>query len=743
MGGGVSKTEYERIRKELIMKEQVILALQEKLQQESFTSVMLTTSFAAISPPQQRAQRLSFAGSMHSGTGSGATSFSNPAMRAAKSTVAFVQPLGVTEIDAASTTGGERHSIRTNVVKRRVEVSAEVMSKKTILSERERIVFPKNDASREMLLKVLQSNVLFTGLTRAEIADCLDSFFPMVSSPGDIVIKQGDQGDHFYTVESGQLEILVSIAGSPTPIRYGFMNAGIGFGELALLCNMPRAATIRAVTDVELWALERNTFREIIASHKLIRLNKALQILQNVPIMSKLTHGELQQVASAMEWEEYEANSTIIRQGEVGEHFYIITTGEIVVTLIDPDTGVEKEIRTMRAGDHFGEMALFKDETRSATCTAVTHVQCLTLGREHFILMLGTIQELMDREPPEVDRKRISNESLYRKASTEQLDGNHEAYKYHMAIKKEELEILQTLGRGAFGRVKLVRHAGSNSAYALKCLVKSRIVENNLKEHVLNEKRVMLALDHPFILKLYSTYKDKKYLYFLVELALGGELFTYLRRKDRFDDQLARFYIASVVLVFQHMHSKSIAYRDLKPENILLDNEGFMKLADFGLAKLVTDRTWTLCGTPDYLAPEIILNKGHDKAVDYWALGILIYELIAGSAPFFAQDPMQVYALIIQGNVKFPVYFSRACTDLILKLLCQNPARRLGNMKHGIKDIINHKWFAGFPWDGLIAKTIKPPIVPQIRDAFDTSNFDDFQHEEEDAGLECDWDPDF
>ncbi|KAJ0409281.1 hypothetical protein P43SY_006778 [Pythium insidiosum] len=183
-------------------------------------------------------------------------------------------------------------------------------------------------------------------------------------------------------------------------------------------------------------------------------------------------------------------------------------------------------------------------------------------------------------------------------------------YKYFMQIKLDELEILQTLGRGAFGRVKLVRRAGTNGAYALKCLVKSRIVENNLKEH--------------------------------------------------------------------HMHSKSIAYRDLKPENILLDNEGYMKLADFGLAKLVTDRTWTLCGTPDYLAPEIILNKGHDKAVDYWALGILIYELLTG-----------------------------------------------------------------FGWDALFNKTIKPPIIPQIRDDFDTSNFEDFRHEVEDAGSECEWDPDF
>lgn len=667
MGGGVSKSEYDRIRRELILKEQVIRALQQQLQQS--LPVVGTPMAASSSQKLSRVSNASFV-LPSIGRGSGTSSAGGGGAK----------PPGMAEVEEDDEPRMSASSSRSHA-KRRVEVSAEVMPKKKILAENERVVYPKSAVTREMLLKVVQSNVLFTGQTRSETADCLDAFFPMRSGPGAVVIKQGDQGDHFFAVESGQLEILVSVAGSPKPIRYGFLGPGMGFGELALLCNMPRAATIRAVTDVELWALERNTFREILASHKLLRLNKALQILQKVHILHKLTRSELHRVGAAMEWEEYEANRTIIRQGEVGEHFYIITTGEIVVTQKDPETGDETQIRTLKAGDHFGEMALFKDETRSATCTAVTHVQCLTLGREHFILMLGTIQELMDREPPQTDRKRISSDdSMQRKASVEieHLDGNTSAYKYYMTIQKDELEILQTLGRGAFGRVKLVRHAGSNSAYALKCLAKSRIVENNLKEHVLNEKRVMLALDHPFILKLYSTYKDKKYLYFLVELALGGELFTYLRRKERFDEQLARFYIASVVLVFQHMHSKSIAYRDLKPENILLDNDGFMKLADFGLAKLVTDRTWTLCGTPDYLAPEIILSKGHDKAVDYWALGILMYELIAGSAPFFAQDPMQIYALIIQGNVKFPVWFGyvghllerRTCAGLDIPSLC-------------------------------------------------------------------------
>ncbi|DAZ96406.1 TPA: hypothetical protein N0F65_012487 [Lagenidium giganteum] len=382
MGGGVSKTEYERIRKELITKEQVIRTLQDRLQETAAKAAEHSVVNAAAAPP--KVSRLSHAV---------VTSDHKPGTYALIPNDDKGRAMGTLDEGEGD---GDRTSSSKNHGKRRVEISAEIMSKKKIMSPEERVVYPKNDATKDLIMKILQTNVLFSGQTSAETSDCLDAFIPMRATPGTLVIRQGDQGEHFYVVESGQLEILVAVAGSPTPIRYGFLGAGMGFGELALLCNMPRAATIKAVTDVNLWSLERNTFREILASHKLMRLNKALQILQGIVILNKLTHSELQQVAAAMEWEEYEVNTTIIRQGESGEHFYIITQGEIMVTQVEAGTGKEVQIRTMRAGDHFGEMALFKDEVRSATCTAMSHVQCLTMGREHFIAMLGTIQELMD-----------------------------------------------------------------------------------------------------------------------------------------------------------------------------------------------------------------------------------------------------------------------------------------------------------------------------------------------------------
>ncbi|OQS02974.1 cGMP-dependent protein kinase [Thraustotheca clavata] len=617
-----------------------------------------------------------------------------------------------------------------NAMKRRVEVSAEIIMTKKVAGY-EKVIYPKSEASKELILKVIQQNILFNGLSLGEQTDCVDAFMCVEKDPGVEVITQGDQGDHFYVVQSGTLDILVSLKGN-IPIKFGQMVPGMGFGELALLCNTPRAATIKSTTRCVLWALDRIVFRNICTYHESIRHEKAFQFLRGVSVFDKLSSAELTRVAAAMQWEEYNPDTVLLREGEVGDYFYLITSGEVCVSKRDPVTQEDEVLRYLIVGEHFGEMALFKDETRSATCTSTSAVQLLTLAREHFCALLGSLQELMERsEQPQSPSKKNSLA----------LEGRH-SIKYAVDVELNDLEIIQTLGSGAFGRVKLVQHRDSHETFALKCLVKSHIVANNLKEHVVNEKRVMMMLDHPFILKLHHTYKDSTYVYFLLELALGGELFTFLRRREKFDEVSARFYIASVVLAFEHMHGKSIAYRDLKPENLILDARGFLKVVDFGLAKVVHDRTWTLCGTPDYLAPEIILNRGHDKAVDYWALGILIYELIAGTVPFYAEDPMQVYSLVLTGNIKFPVYFGRTCVDLIQKLLTQNPVRRIGNLKHGVHDIINHRWFSGYDWEGLLKQKIVPPIVPQLKSNTDASYFERIGEETYEPEP-CNWDPEF
>lgn len=208
---------------------------------------------------------------------------------------------------------------------------------------------------------------------------------------------------------------------------------------------------------------------------------------------------------------------------------------------------------------------------------------------------------------------------------------------------------------------------------------------------------------------------------------MGGELFSLLRRRTLFREATARFYAASVVLAFEYMHTLDIVYRDLKPENMLLDNEGFLRITDFGFAKDIgSGSTYTLCGTPDYLAPEIIQGQTHGKGVDWWTTGILIYEMLASYPPFTDNDDaMRTYANIIAGHINFPAHISLAARNLIGKLLHRRPSRRLGVTKGGAELIKTHVWFKDLRWGQLISKKMKAPYVPQIGNKFDLSNFDD------------------
>ncbi|KTG34672.1 hypothetical protein cypCar_00009539 [Cyprinus carpio] len=276
-------------------------------------------------------------------------------------------------------------------------------------------------------------------------------------------------------------------------------------------------------------------------------------------------------------------------------------------------------------------------------------------------------------------------------------------------LKLVDFNIIDTLGVGGFGRVELVQlKSEETKTFAMKILKKRHIVDTRQQEHIRSEKQIMQEAHSDFIVRLYRTFKDSKYLYMLMEACLGGELWTILRDRGSFEDSTTRFYTGCVVEAFAYLHSKGIIYRDLKPENLILDHRGYAKLVDFGFAKKIGfgKKTWTFCGTPEYVAPEIILNKGHDISADYWSLGILMYELLTGR---------------------------------------DNPSERLGNLKNGVKDIQKHKWFEGFNWEGLRKGTLTPPIIPDVASPTDTSNFDSFPEDNEDPPPDDNsgWDTDF
>lgn len=289
-----------------------------------------------------------------------------------------------------------------------------------------------------------------------------------------------------------------------------------------------------------------------------------------------------------------------------------------------------------------------------------------------------------------------------------------------------DFELKDTVGKGTFSRVRVVKIKGSHdrSPMALKILRKGDVIRLKQVEHVKAEKQIMSMIEHPFIVNLLGSFQDEKRLFMLLEYVNGGELFSYLRREGRLPNEHACFYSSEIILAFGYLHSLHVVYRDLKPENVLLDCEGHVKITDFGFAKVVEERTWTLCGTPEYLAPEIIQSKGHGKGVDWWALGILLFEMIAGYPPFYDENPFGIYQKVLQGRVDFPRHFDVKAKDLVKRLLTTDRTKRFGCLKAGVEDVKRHKWYKAVDWDSLLARSVPPPFQPPVQSEDDTSMFE-------------------
>ncbi|KAI0403533.1 kinase-like domain-containing protein [Xylaria palmicola] len=310
----------------------------------------------------------------------------------------------------------------------------------------------------------------------------------------------------------------------------------------------------------------------------------------------------------------------------------------------------------------------------------------------------------------------------------------------HQRVRVTDFTLVRTLGTGTFARVCLVRSAFGNQKdkeqiYALKILRKVEVIKLKQLDHVRDERRILSEVaGHPFITRLVTTFSDHESLYMLLDYIPGGELFSYLRRHRRFPEEWARFYAAEIVLVLEFLHEQQggVAYRDLKPENLLLDAEGHVKLVDFGFAKRLGSKddkaveTYTLCGTPEYLAPEVIQNKGHTTAVDWWALGILIFEFLTGYPPFWHQNPMEIYKQIIERPVVFPQEppISRDAQDIIRSFCTVDRSKRLGNISGGASQVKAHPFFHGVDWEMLYSQKIPPPVKPNVRYPGDAQCFD-------------------
>ncbi|KAJ9662159.1 cAMP-dependent protein kinase catalytic subunit [Neophaeococcomyces mojaviensis] len=303
-----------------------------------------------------------------------------------------------------------------------------------------------------------------------------------------------------------------------------------------------------------------------------------------------------------------------------------------------------------------------------------------------------------------------------------------------------DFQLQRTLGTGSFGRVHLVQSKHNHRFYAIKVLKKAQVVKMKQIEHTNDERKMLQRVKHPFLITLWGTFQDSKNLYMVMDFIEGGELFSLLRKSQRFPNPVAKFYAAEVTLALEYLHAQNIIYRDLKPENLLLDRHGHVKITDFGFAKEVPDITWTLCGTPDYLAPEVVASKGYNKSVDWWSLGILIFEMLCGFTPFWdGGSPVKIYENILKGRVKYPPYIHHDAQDLLVQLITSDLTKRLGNLHGGPADIKNHAWFAEVTWERLVKKDIDAPYVPPVKGgAGDASQFDKYPEETEEYGKKGD-----
>lgn len=291
-------------------------------------------------------------------------------------------------------------------------------------------------------------------------------------------------------------------------------------------------------------------------------------------------------------------------------------------------------------------------------------------------------------------------------------------------LKFEDFEVIKLIGWGKYGRVMLVRKVSSQELYAMKVIKKSRVITGNQIAHTLSERAILSNTNHPFIIKMQFAFQDAHNLYIVMEYCPGGDLYYYIERFRRFHESHCKFYAACIVLALKHLHSKQILYRDLKPENILIDQSGYPKLTDFGLSKEninTSNPTRTVCGTPDYIAPEVLLNKGHSLEIDWWSLGCIIYEMLTGVPPFYSTNRKAMLKNIIHLKVPNTEKINPVAFDLISKLLSKNPVTRLG--ASGAEDVMNHRWFSDIDWTEVENQKVKPPNVPKLASPIDTCCF--------------------
>ncbi|KAK8825224.1 RPS6 protein kinase [Blastocystis sp. ATCC 50177/Nand II] len=355
-----------------------------------------------------------------------------------------------------------------------------------------------------------------------------------------------------------------------------------------------------------------------------------------------------------------------------------------------------------------------------------------------YVQHVNAFQEFMRAEanrPPngiqEIDFSFLSDNDSFDAKSPGSGDDAYYRNEYpelaNSTVTVSDFEILKVIGKGSFGKVFQVRKHGESEIYAMKVLNKAVIKKKNQIEHTKTERNILGKIDHPFIVGMKYAFQTKDKLYFVLDYCPGGELFYHLGKARKFSEERSRFYAAEITLALEHLHKMGIVYRDLKPENVLLTEEGHVRLTDFGLSKEGISQAdkgaQSFCGTPEYLAPEILNRTGHGQAVDWWSLGALLYEMLTGWPPFYSRDQERLFNKIKRSSVEIPPNLSPETADILQKLLQKDPKQRLGGGPDDAASVKAHPFFKSIDWDKLYRKELPVPYLPEVKDKLDTSMF--------------------
>lgn len=543
------------------------------------------------------------------------------------------------------------------------------------------------------------------------IADALTTVY---YDKGDMIFERGSEGSVFYVIREGRVEYEHRKRGIK------ILGPGDYFGEQAIVKNEPRKADAKAVKDTIALALSREVFEKVLGPlSEVIARSNDRRLLRSVPLFanSDIENFEIELMGALIDEVKYVSEREILTEGDYVDApaLYLVRSGVLEAFTDDGDS------RILKSGSYFGEDTLMPDEDQKyggkggmkQSRETVEVLEDCVLGK----LSLANIDSVI------LDLSRMGNKKGGRKGK-DMLDRSIDIF---------ELERHTLLGAGTFGQVWLASDNNTGKAYALKVQIKRELIDHHQAQGVCRERDVMSKIDNPFVIKLVNTAQDNQSVFMLLNLVQGGELFNVMHNDERdcIPEKEVKFYSAGILEGLAYMHRRRIVYRDLKPENVLIDDKGYTVIVDLGFAKVVNDKTYTLCGTPLYLAPEVILSRGHDKGADYWSLGCLMYEMILGQTPFYDHniDQITLFKRIVHGRYRFPSRaFTEEAQDLIAGMLANKLTQRLGCLAQAERDIKQHAFMADINFGKLAKRMMKAPWVPQLRDPLDASCFESWDH---------------